>query len=37
MKTYNSNIHRGLHSLSADATNQYELSRKKIQNHLFQY
>ena len=30
---YNSNIHRGLHSLSADATNQYELSRKKIQNH----
>ena len=30
---YNSNIHRGLHSLSVDATNQYELSRKKIQNH----
>ncbi len=32
-ENYNSNIHRGLHSLSADATNQYELSRKKIQNH----
>jgi cysteine desulfurase/selenocysteine lyase len=30
---YNSNIHRGLHSLSADATNQYELSRKIIQKH----
>ena len=32
-ENYNSNIHRGLHSLSGDATNQYELSRKKIQNH----
>ncbi|MFL2628855.1 MAG: aminotransferase class V-fold PLP-dependent enzyme [Candidatus Marisimplicoccus sp.] len=32
-ENYNSNIHRGLHSLSADATNQYEQSRKKIQNH----
>ena len=32
-ENYNSNIHRGRHSLSADATNQYELSRKKIQNH----
>ena len=30
---YNSNIHRGLHSLSAEATNQYELSRKIIQKH----
>ena len=30
---YNSNIHRGLHSLSVDATNQYELSRKIIQKH----
>ncbi len=30
---YNSNIHRGLHSLSTDATNQYELSRKIIQKH----
>ena len=32
-ENHNSNIHRGLHSLSADATNQYESSRKKIQNH----
>tara|TARA_Y100001949_G_C15983080_1_gene329264 strand:+ start:43 stop:1257 length:1215 start_codon:yes stop_codon:yes gene_type:complete len=30
---YNANIHRGLHSLSTDATNQYELSRKIIQKH----
>ena len=30
---YNANIHRGLHSLSIDATNQYELSRKIIQKH----
>ena len=32
-KQYNSNIHRGLHSLSADATNKYENSRKIIKNH----
>ena len=32
-ENHNSNIHRGLHSLSADATNEYESSRKKIQNH----
>ena len=32
-ENHNSNIHRGLHSLSADATNQYESSRKKIKNH----
>ena len=32
-ENHNSNIHRGLHSLSADATNQYESSRKKVQNH----
>ena len=32
-ENHNSNIHRGLHSLSADATNQYESTRKKIQNH----
>ena len=32
-ENHNSNIHRGLHSLSANATNQYESSRKKIQNH----
>ena len=29
----NSNIHRGLHSLSADATNKYENSRSIIKNH----
>ena len=32
-KQYNSNIHRGLHSLSADATNKYENSRTLIKNH----
>ena len=32
-KTYNSNIHRGLHSLSIDATDQYEKSRIKIKDH----
>ena len=32
-KLYNSNIHRGLHSLSADATNKYENSRTIIKNH----
>ena len=32
-KENNSNIHRGLHSLSADATNKYENSRKIIKNH----
>ena len=32
-KQYNSNIHRGLHSLSADATNKYESSRTIIKNH----
>lgn len=30
---YNSNIHRGVHSLSQEATDEYELSRKKIQTH----
>ena len=30
---YNSNIHRGLHSLSADATDKYENSRTIIKNH----
>ena len=29
----NSNIHRGLHSLSADATDKYENSRSIIKNH----
>lgn len=32
-KKYNSNIHRGLHSLSADATSQYEESRSKVREH----
>ncbi len=32
-KNYNSNIHRGLHSLSADATDKYENSREIIKNH----
>lgn len=32
-KKYNSNIHRGLHSLSADATSQYEESRTKVREH----
>ena len=32
-KTYNSNIHRGLHSLSIDATDKYEKSRIKIKDH----
>ncbi|XP_062081114.1 uncharacterized protein LOC133785916 [Humulus lupulus] len=27
---YNSNVHRGIHSLSARATDKYELARKKI-------
>lgn len=29
-ETYNSNVHRGIHSLSAKATNEYELARKKL-------
>ena len=32
-KKFNSNIHRGLHSLSADATSQYEESRTKVREH----
>ncbi|KAI8531595.1 hypothetical protein RHMOL_Rhmol11G0148600 [Rhododendron molle] len=28
--TYNSNVHRGIHYLSAKATNEYELARKKV-------
>ena len=32
-KNHNSNIHRGLHSLSADATTQYEQSRTKVREH----
>ncbi len=30
---YNSNIHRGVHTLSQEATDAYELARKKIQTH----
>lgn len=30
---FNSNIHRGVHQLSQEATDAYELARKKIQNH----
>ncbi len=30
---YNANIHRGVHTLSQEATNAYELARQKIQHH----
>ena len=30
---YNANIHRGVHSLSQEATDAYEGARKKVQNH----
>ena len=30
---YNANIHRGVHSLSQEATDKYELARIKIQQH----
>ena len=30
---YNSNIHRGVHFLSQEATSEYELVREKIKNH----
>ena len=30
---YNANIHRGVHSLSQEATDKYEQARKKIQKH----
>ena len=32
-KNYNSNIHRGVHSVSQEATDAYEGARIKIQNH----
>lgn len=32
-KKYNANIHRGVHSVSEEATEAYENSRKKIQKH----
>ena len=30
---YNANIHRGVHSLSQEATDAYEQARQKIQSH----
>ena len=30
---YNANIHRGVHSLSQEATDAYEIARKKLQKH----
>ncbi|MCX2763219.1 aminotransferase class V-fold PLP-dependent enzyme [Aquimarina muelleri] len=30
---YNSNIHRGVHTLSQEATDAYEMARKKVQEH----
>ena len=30
---YNSNIHRGVHTLSQEATDKYEAARKKVQQH----
>ncbi|MBX2829523.1 MAG: cysteine desulfurase [Flavobacteriaceae bacterium] len=30
---YNANIHRGVHTLSQEATDAYEIARKKIQEH----
>lgn len=32
-QNYNANIHRGVHSLSQEATDKYELARLKIQRH----
>ena len=32
-KNYNANIHRGVHSLSQEATDAYEAARQKIQSH----
>ena len=31
---YNANIHRGVHALSQEATDKYEMARQKIQRHL---
>ncbi|KAF5178419.1 Cysteine desulfurase [Thalictrum thalictroides] len=31
-ESYNSNVHRGIHTLSARATDEYELARKKVAN-----
>lgn len=32
--TYNANIHRGVHTLSQEATEAYETARKKLQKHI---
>jgi cysteine desulfurase/selenocysteine lyase len=32
-QSYNANIHRGVHSLSQEATDAYEIARNKIQKH----
>ena len=32
-ENYNSNIHRGVHTVSQEATDAYENARKKIQKH----
>ena len=32
--TYNANIHRGVHTLSQEATETYETARKKLQKHI---
>nr|GEW71739.1 cysteine desulfurase 1, chloroplastic [Tanacetum cinerariifolium] len=29
-RSYNSNVHRGIHFLSARATDEYEMARKKV-------
>ena len=34
-RNYNSNIHRGVHFLSQEATDKYEIARQKIQHHLW--
>ncbi|SHI96113.1 cysteine desulfurase / selenocysteine lyase [Aquimarina spongiae] len=31
--SYNANIHRGVHTLSQEATDAYEIARKKVQQH----
>ena len=30
-RTYNSNVHRGVHFLSQKATDAYEIARRKVQ------
>ncbi|MGJ8738744.1 aminotransferase class V-fold PLP-dependent enzyme, partial [Zobellia laminariae] len=32
-QNYNANIHRGVHALSQEATDKYEVARQKIQKH----